>query len=267
MTSHQTTSTQALHPTTQTKSSHDSLLGKVVWVTGAGSGIGEACALAFGQAGAKVILTGRREQALNAVAKSIEAQGGHAQVIAGDMMDRDRVMAIAAEIDSSYKALHILVNNAGLNVLERNWSVLTPDQANYVIEGNLSSAFYGVIAALPIMRRQGDGLLIHTSSWAGRFVSKVSGPAYSAAKHGVVAMSYAINQEEFRHGIRSTVICPAEVATPILDKRPVPVSAEDRARMLQSEDLARSVLHVASAPKHVCIYEIVISPTWNRSYL
>ncbi|MEY3476580.1 MAG: hypothetical protein RLY65_980, partial [Pseudomonadota bacterium] len=199
-----------------------SLEGKVVWVTGAGSGIGEACALAFGEAGAKVILTGRREQALDAVAQRIHAKGGHAKVIAGDMMDRARVMAIATEIDERYKALHILVNNAGLNVLERNWSALTADQANYVIEGNLSSAFYGVIAALPIMRRQGDGLLIHTSSWAGRFVSKVSGPAYSAAKHGVVAMSYAINQEEFRHGIRSTVICPAEVATPILDKRPVP---------------------------------------------
>ena len=244
-----------------------SLEGKVVWVTGAGSGIGEACALAIGEAGAKVILTGRREQTLDAVAQRIHAKGGHAKVIAGDMMDRARVMAIAAEIDERYKALHILVNNAGLNVLERNWSVLTADQANYVIEGNLSSAFYGVIAALPIMRRQGDGLLIHTSSWAGRFVSKVSGPAYSAAKHGVVAMSYAINQEEFRHGIRSTVICPAEVATPILDKRPVPVSAEDRAKMLQSEDLARSVLHVATAPKHVCINEIVISPSWNRSYL
>jgi len=163
--------------------------------------------------------------------------------------------------------LHILINNAGLNVLERNWSVLSPEQASHVIEGNLSSAFYAVIAALPIMRRQGDGLLIHTSSWAGRFVSRVSGPAYSAAKHGMVAMSYAINQEEFRNGIRSTVICPAEVATPILDKGPVPVSAEDREKMLQSEDLARTVMHVATAPRHVCINEIVISPTWNRSYL
>ena len=268
MASNQASSTEDPSPLAAPSSAgQQSLVGKVVWITGAGSGIGEACALAFGQAGAKVILTGRRAQALDAVAQRIHAQGGHAMVLAGDMTDREAVMAIAAAIDSSYKALHILINNAGLNVLERNWSVLTADRANDVIEANLSSAFYGVIAALPIMRRQGDGLLIHTSSWAGRFVSKVSGPAYAAAKHGVVAMSYAINQEEFRHGIRSTVICPAEVATPILDKRPVPVSAEDRAKMLQSEDLARSVLHVASAPKHVCINEIVISPTWNRSYL
>jgi NADP-dependent 3-hydroxy acid dehydrogenase YdfG len=267
MASNQTSSRQHLSASTDPLTGEQNLAGKVVWVTGAGSGIGEACALAFGQAGAKVILTGRRAQALDAVAQRIHAHGGHATVLAGDMMDRDRVMAMAASIESTYRALHILVNNAGLNVLERSWSVLSAENANHVIEANLSSAFYGVIAVLPMMRRQGDGLLIHTSSWAGRFVSRVSGPAYAAAKHGVVAMSHAINQEEFRHGIRSTVICPAEVATPILDKRPVPVSAEDRAKMLQSEDLARSVLHVASAPKHVCINEIVISPTWNRSYL
>ena len=243
------------------------LKSKVVWITGAGSGIGEACALAFGQAGAQVILTGRRKQALQDVAGRIESMGGQAQVMEGDMMDREQVAAIASAIDQHYRGLHILLNNAGLNVLERHWSVLSAEHAHEVIQGNLSSAFYGVIAALPIMRRQGDGLLIHTSSWAGRFVSRVSGPAYSAAKHGMVAMSYAINQEEFRHGIRSTVICPAEVATPILDKRPVPVSAEDREKMLQSEDLARTVMHVATAPRHVCINEIVISPTWNRSYL
>ncbi|MBU6381445.1 MAG: SDR family oxidoreductase [Betaproteobacteria bacterium] len=261
---------QSQHPeSTAIASAQEStdLRAKVVWVTGAGSGIGEACALAFAKAQARVVLTGRRKQALEAVAEMIQSQGGEALVMEGDMSDQQQVMAIATAIDAQYQALHILVNNAGLNVLERNWSVLSPDRADEVISGNLSSAFYAVIAALPIMRRQGDGLLIHTSSWAGRFVSRVSGPAYSAAKHGVVAMSYAINQEEFRNGIRSTVICPAEVATPILDKRPVPVSAEDRARMLQSEDLARTVLHVASAPKHVCINEIVISPTWNRSYL
>ena len=109
--------------------------------------------------------------------------------------------------------------------------------------------------------------MIHISSWAGRFVSRLTGPAYSAAKHGLVAMSYAINQEEFRNGIRSTVICPGEVATPILDERPAPVSAEDRALMLRPEDLAHTIMHVATAPQHVCINEIVISPTWNRGYL
>jgi NADP-dependent 3-hydroxy acid dehydrogenase YdfG len=243
------------------------LEGKLAWVTGAGSGIGAAVALALAEGGARVVLTGRRVGPLEAVASQICRAAGHAEVMAGDMMDRERVIAIAAEIDRTHQRLDILVNNAGFNILARDWKDLTADNASHVIDGNLASAFYAAIAVLPIMRRQQDGLLIHTSSWAGRFVSRLTGPAYSAAKHGVVAMSYAINQEEFRNGIRSTVICPGEVATPILDKRPVPVNSEDRARMLQSEDLARTVMHVATAPRHVCVNEIVISPTWNRSYL
>jgi NADP-dependent 3-hydroxy acid dehydrogenase YdfG len=117
------------------------------------------------------------------------------------------------------------------------------------------------------MRAQKDGILIHTASWAGRFVSQVSGPAYTAAKHGVVAMSHSINMEECANGIRSSVICPAEVATPILDGRPVPVSAEDRSRMLQPEDLGALILFIAFQPKHVCLNEVLISPTWNRGYL
>jgi NADP-dependent 3-hydroxy acid dehydrogenase YdfG len=243
------------------------LEGKLAWVTGAGSGIGAAVALALAEGGARVVLTGRRVGPLEAVASQIRRAAGHAEVMAGDMMDRQRVIAIAAEIDRTHQRLDILVNNAGFNILARDWKDLTTDNASHVIDGNLASAFYAAIAVLPIMRRQQDGLLIHTSSWAGRFVSRLTGPAYSAAKHGVVAMSYAINQEEFRNGIRSTVICPGDVATPILDKRPVPVNSEDRARMLQSEDIARTVMHVATAPRHVCVNEIVISPTWNRSYL
>ena len=95
------------------------------------------------------------------------------------------------------------------------------------------------------MRPQKDGLLIHTASWAGRFVGIVPGPAYVAAKHGVVAMSYSINMEEFQHGIRSTVLCPNEVATPILDLRPTPVSPEERARMIQPEHMADLIVYVA----------------------
>jgi len=83
----------------------------------------------------------------------------------------------------------------------------------------------------------------------------------------VVAMSHSINMEECVNGIRSTVLCPAEVATPILDKRPVPVTPEDRARMLQPDDLAALILFVATRPKHVCLNEVVISPTWNRGYV
>lgn len=243
------------------------LAGRVAWVTGAGSGIGEAAALALASTGATVVLTGRRVDALEQVARRIREGGGRADVQPGDMTDAARVAAIAEDFIARHGRIDILINNAGLNVERRSWKDLSSAAVDEVVRGNLSSAFHAVIAVLPAMRRQQDGVLIHTSSWAGRFISKVSGSAYMAAKHGVVAMSHGINQEEFRNGIRSTVICPAEVATPILDKRPVPVTAEERARLLQPEDLARTILHVAAAPAHVCINEIVLSPTWNRSYL
>ncbi|GJD50165.1 putative oxidoreductase [Methylobacterium crusticola] len=241
--------------------------GKVAWVTGAGSGIGEAAALALAGAGARTVLTGRREEPLRAVAARIGAAGGEAVVEAGDVTDAGRVAAVASAIRTRFGRLDVLVNNAGSNVRERRWEVLTPQSVDAVVQANLSSAFYAVVAALPLMRAQQDGVLIHTASWAGRFVSPLSGPAYTAAKHAVVAMSHSINMEECIHGIRSTVLCPAEVATPILDRRPVPVSAEDRARMLQPDDLADLILFVATRPKHVCLNEVLISPTWNRGYV
>ena len=92
----------------------------------------------------------------------------------------------------------------------------------------------------------------------------MTGPAYNAAKHAVVAMTENLNQEESINGIRACVICPAEVATPIMDKRPVPPTSEERARMLQPEDLGHTIRFIAEMPAHACINEITISPTWNR---
>jgi NADP-dependent 3-hydroxy acid dehydrogenase YdfG len=170
-------------------------------------------------------------------------------------------------VRSAYGRCDILVNSAGLNVPRRSWSEIDPAGIDAVIGVDLNGPFYASRAVLPTMRAQRDGLIIQISSWAGRYVSKLTGPAYSAAKHGLVALSESLNQEECGYGIRSCCICPGEVATPILDKRPVPVSAEDKARMLQAEDLADTILFVARLPTSVCVNEILISPTWNRGYL
>ena len=243
------------------------LKGQVAWVTGAGSGIGEAAAHALAEDGAVVVLTGRRRSPLESVAARIAGAGGVAHVRDGDLGQSSMAERIAGFIKERLGGLDILVNNAGLNILERGWGQLRPSGVDEVIGANLSSAFYCVTAALPLMRARGGGLLIHTASNAGRWVSPLSGPAYTAAKHGVVAMSHSINMEECVNGIRSCVICPGEVSTPILDKRPVPVSAEDRARMLQPQDCADLIRYVARSPKHVCLSEIVITPTWNRGYV
>ncbi len=243
------------------------LTGKIAWITGAGSGIGEAAALALAGAGATAVLTGRRKDPLDQVAARIAEAGGGARVEPGVVADSGRVAAIAASIQQDLGRLDIVVNNAGLNLKERHWAELTPERIDTILGANLSSAFYVGAAALPIMRAQKDGLFIHTASWAGRFVSAITGPGYSAAKHALIAASHSLNMEEFANGIRSSVICPGEVATPILASRPVPVTDEERARMLQAEDLGDLILYVATRPKHVCINEVLISPTWNRSFL
>jgi len=243
------------------------LAGKIAWVTGAGTGIGEAAAAALAEEGATVVLTGRRADPLEHLAGRIRSAGGTAHVQPGDLMDAANPQQIGTWIKDSLGRLDILVNNAGLNLRDRHWDKLTPDGIDTLVRGNLTSALYCVTVVLPIMRAQQDGLLIHTASMAGRFIGGLSGPIYTAAKHGVVAMSHTINMEECHNGIRSTAMLPGEVATPILDQRPVPVTAEERARLVQPADCGDLVRYIACLPKHICINEVMITPAWNRGYI
>jgi len=243
------------------------LTGKIAWVTGAGSGIGQAAAIALAGEGATVVLTGRRREPLDATAATIKQDGGTALVKPADLMKAAAAAKIASDIEQKFGRCDILVNNAGLNILERTFKQLKPEGIDQVIGGNLSSAFYCTTAVLPMMRKQKGGVLIHTASVAGRVPGPLSGAAYSAAKHGVVAMSHTLNMEECINGIRSCVVLPGEVATPILDKRPVPVSKEERAKMAQSEDVGDLIRYIACLPPHIVINEVMINPTWNRSYV
>src|SRR6516165_811893 len=117
------------------------------------------------------------------------------------------------------------------------------------------------------MRLRKDGLIIHTASMAGRFIGGFPGPLYTAAKHGIVAMSHSINMQECVNGIRSCVFLPGEVATPILDRRPNPVGPEVRAQMVQPEDCGDLIRYVACLPKHLVMNEVWLGPTWNRTYV
>lgn len=242
-------------------------MSRIAWVTGAGSGIGEACAIGLAQDGYEVVLTGRRREPLEAVAGRIKEAGGRAHVKPADLTRAAAVQKVVDFIAAKPGRCDLLVNNAGLNIVDRSWDTLTPEGIDEVIGANLNAAFYCARAVLPVMRAQKGGLLVHTASMAGRVVSTLSGAAYTAAKHGVVAMSHSINMEECGHGIRSTVICPGEVNTPILDKRPNKLSAAQRAEMAQPEDCAALVRFIAGMPAHVCINEVLITPTRNRGYL
>ena len=123
------------------------------------------------------------------------------------------------------------------------------------------------VSLLTAVLERKEGLVINVSSWAGRYASTLTGPGYNATKHAVVALTESLNMEEGANGIRATSILPGEVATPILEKRPVPPPAHERARMLQAEDLGRTILFIATLPARACVNEIVISPTWNRFYV
>ncbi|MEM7033493.1 MAG: SDR family oxidoreductase [Chloroflexota bacterium] len=240
------------------------LTNKVAWITGAGSGIGEAAAQALGEVGAYVILSGRRETPLQAVAKAI---GERAWVKPLDIADKVAVQQVADDIINRYQRCDILVNNAGLNPNKRNWHNVSLDDYDMVVRVDLDGAFYCTKAVLPTMIEQKDGLVINISSWAGRFTSMVTGPAYSAAKSAMNAMTESLNMEAGIHGIRACAICPGEVDTPILDKRPVFVPEEDRAKMVKPEDCGEIIAFIARMPKHVCINELTVSPTWNRGFV
>lgn len=243
------------------------LEGKIAWITGAGSGIGLAGAQALAAAGATVVLSGRRGDLVEKEAAAIVAAGGKAEAIALDVSDAEAVQAAARDILARHGTVDILVNSAGLNVPNRSWQKQTVAGWNEVIRVNLDGSYYCIAAVLPAMRAKKSGVIINIASWAGKYNSAVTGPAYGAAKHAVVAMTENLNLEECVNGIRACAICPAEVATPILDKRPAPPPPEERARMLQADDLGRTIRFVAEMPAHACVNEITISPTWNRSYV
>jgi NADP-dependent 3-hydroxy acid dehydrogenase YdfG len=243
------------------------LQGKVAWITGAGSGIGRAGAIELAQAGARIVLSGRRSGQLDEVAAEIRNAGGTAEAMPLDVGNKGAVAEAAAGILSRHGRVDILVNSAGINLPTRFWKNLTPDSFQQIVDINLNGALYCIHALLPGMRARKDGLVINVSSWAGRFETYMTGPAYNASKHAMAALTMSLNDEECVNGIRATVIYPGEVATPILKNRPKPPSPEEIARMLQAEDLGRTIRFIAEMPPRVCINEVLISPTWNRLFV
>ncbi|MCO4890602.1 SDR family oxidoreductase [Cupriavidus sp. WGtm5] len=242
-----------------------SLHGKTAWITGGSSGIGRACALSLWQAGATVVISARSEAAV----AGLVAECGNERVIALplDVSDPEAVAAAGRQLQERAGAVDILVNAAGINVVNRKLSRLTPADWDQVIDINLNGAFYCMHAVLPGMRDQGEGTIINISSWAGRYASALTGAAYGASKHAMAAMTTSLAMEECANGIRACAIYPGETATPILINRPTPPAAEDLARMLQPEDVAAAVAFVLSLPARATVNELVISPTWNRAFV
>jgi NADP-dependent 3-hydroxy acid dehydrogenase YdfG len=247
-----------------------SLQGKIAWITGGGSGIGLAGAVDLAKAGCQVAISGRDAAKLDAALQQAAAQGapaGSMRTVPLDVADSAAVARVAKSIEAEHGRIDILVNSAGVNFRKRYWAETDIATFNEVVAINLNGAMACTLAVLPGMRTRREGTVINVASFAGWHYGYLTGPAYTASKAALMALTHAFNIEECVNGLRATSLCPGEVATPILQKRPVVPSAEEMARMLQEADLGRTIRFIAEMPAHVCINELVISPVYNRIYI
>jgi NADP-dependent 3-hydroxy acid dehydrogenase YdfG len=242
----------------------------VAWVTGGGSGIGRAGAEALAADGWRVVVSGRRKEMLDTVVRDVVAKGGDAEALALDVGNLQQVDTVAERIMAKFGRIDLLVNSAGVNIPKRSWKDLDIEGWDRIVDVNLNGTMYCMRAVLPAMRAQKNGCIINVASWAGRLVSKMTGPAYTSTKHAVLALTHSFNMDECVNGLRACCLSPGEVDTPILNQRPAtatPLTDEDRSRMLRPEDIGRTIAFVAGMPPHVCVNEILISPTWNRALI
>lgn len=233
---------------------------KTVLVAGGGSGIGEACALAFAAAGCRVAIAGRNEGKLRTVAAQAEA-GHKIEFHAADVSNREQAFELVSWATQTLGRIDILLNSAGINIAKRQMSVIDPADWDKVLQVNATGAFNTMYATLPQMRERKDGLIINISSVAGLRSIALGGVAYNASKFAMTALGTCVGQEERNNGIRVTNVYPGEVETPILDQRPVPVTAEHRARILQPGDIAAMVIAIAQLPPRAHVPDIVVKPT------
>ncbi|WP_207483834.1 SDR family oxidoreductase [Arenibaculum pallidiluteum] len=242
----------------------EAIAGKVVVITGASSGIGEATARHLAGLGAKVVLGARRRDRLETVAADIRAAGGIAEALVTDVARREQVVALAALAESHFGRIDVMVNNAGLMPLS------TLDQRRVedwerMIDVNLKGVLYGIAAALPAMQRQGGGHIVCVSSTAGLRVRPTMA-VYSATKFAVRAIAEGLRQEATAHNIRSTVISPGPVDTELPNSVTDPEAAEAtravHARMaIPALSVAQAIAFAIAQPPEVDVNEIVLRPT------
>lgn len=236
------------------------LSGKTVLITGGGTGIGAGCALALAREGCKVVISGRREAPLNEVADQFDGESAILTCTA-DVADRESVRQLFDWANQELGQVDILINSAGINVPQRSMAELVPEDWDKLMQVNATGAYNCIQAVLPQMKARKDGLIINISSVAGLRASLLGGVAYSASKFAMSALGLTVAREVKDEGIRITNIYPGEVETPILDNRPVQVSDEHRARILQPADLAAAVVMVSQLPPRANVSELVIKPT------
>ena len=241
------------------------LSNKVVAVTGASSGIGEATALVCAKAGAAVSLAARRTDRIEELAKRIEGDGGKALAVETDVSQEDQAQRFVQRTAEELGRLDVLVNNAGLMLLGPIEAAET-EEWRRMVDVNLLGLLYCTHAALPLMQQGGGGHIVNLSSVAGRTANLGSG-VYNLTKWGVNGFSEALRQEVLHSGIRVTIVEPGFVETELQGHNKHPAVLEQLEKMreqvdpLEPGDIASAIVYAVASPQHVSINEVLIRPT------
>ncbi|MBA2810594.1 SDR family oxidoreductase [Streptomyces sp. KM273126] len=238
--------------------------GRTALITGAGSGMGLEIARLLALDGFSVVLVGRRQEALDKAAATIRAEGGTALALAADITRVDDMTRVLDRVRTGLGPVDVLVNNAGSSssVLNPQW--LPHDEWRQVLEVNLTAVFQLTQAVLPDMLDRGTGTIVTVSSLAAVNPNLLGGAAYGAAKAGVRNFMTFLHNTFRNQGLRAITVLPGEADTPILDHRARPPAPEERAGMVQPEDVAEAVRLAVTLPQRVVLQEIVVAPTRQR---
>lgn len=235
---------------------------KVIVITGASSGIGEATARLLAQQGARVVLGARRTERLEALAAEIRNQGGSAEYLAVDVTRQEQVQALVDLAVQHFGRVDVLINNAGVMPLSR-LDALKVDEWNRMIDVNIRGVLHGIAATLPLMQRQRSGHLINVAS-IGAYKPIATGAVYCATKAAVVSLSDALRQE-VGGDIRVTVVSPgvteSDLAETISDTGTLEMIREFRREAIPARAIAEAIAYAIGQPAAVDVSELVVRPT------
>ena len=239
------------------------LSGKVALVTGATSGIGEATALALAAEGARVAIAARRVQRLNDLAERIRQAGGEALPIETDVADEAQACEMVERILRESGRLDLLLNVAGVGVAAPFQNTTTAEYRQ-MVDVNILGALYPIHAALPAMKRQGDGHIVIVSSGTGRYIHPST--VYSGTKHAISAIAESLRREIGKDWIRVTCIEPGAVKTEFTSHMREDVRKSVKQRLgdmeqLESEDIAAAILYAVTQPRRININILTLYPT------